>query len=417
VCTIRDTPDKIEHCVAWAKYFFELIFGKDDDTNMLQDLANAKEGVEANTSSASGSDRQSLRWTADGTETSTGYAWRIFEKCFCTDIQKKAALMDGKETTRKPPQAVTGFSLADAEAVQPHNGTNTRTIAESQNKLSLQESLNVFLGCVRGMVERRAEELGSASFDKDDELAMDFVLGAANLRAWAYHIPEESHFKIKEVAGSIIPAIATTNAIAAGLMVIEAFKVLDGQLDKCKKTFISDRPDRALTTVNIDGPKAGCPVCNSSKPLECHVDTNQMTLGGFVDKVLKAHVGFNKPCVMTDNGTGIYDEEDLEDDEDMQENLGKLMSQFHLKHDSIVTVDDDSQALKVQVIIVHKESPADGADGPSQDADKFELVGSAEASAAPDDGDDEDDEVAEPASKRAKVATPEDDDDGCVCIS
>ena len=28
VCTIRDTPDKIEHCVAWAKYFFELLFGK-----------------------------------------------------------------------------------------------------------------------------------------------------------------------------------------------------------------------------------------------------------------------------------------------------------------------------------------------------------------------------------------------------
>ena len=36
------------------------------------------------------------------------------------------------------------------------------------------------------------------------------------------------------MAGNIIPAIATTNAIIAGLIVMEALKILAGQFSKCK---------------------------------------------------------------------------------------------------------------------------------------------------------------------------------------
>jgi ubiquitin-like 1-activating enzyme E1 B len=35
----------------------------------------------------------------------------------------------------------------------------------------------------------------------------------------------QSHFAVKGIAGNIVHAIATTNAIAAGLIVLEAFKV------------------------------------------------------------------------------------------------------------------------------------------------------------------------------------------------
>ena len=35
-------------------------------------------------------------------------------------------------------------------------------------------------------------------------------------------------------AGNIIPAVATSNAVIAGLVVLEAAKVLAGQVDKCR---------------------------------------------------------------------------------------------------------------------------------------------------------------------------------------
>ena len=36
------------------------------------------------------------------------------------------------------------------------------------------------------------------------------------------------------MAGNIIPAIATTNAIIAGLIVMEALKVISGKIESCK---------------------------------------------------------------------------------------------------------------------------------------------------------------------------------------
>lgn len=66
------------------------------------------------------------------------------------------------------------------------------------------------------------------TFDKDDEDTLDFVAASANLRSIVFGIETKSKFDIKQMAGNIIPAIATTNAIVAGLCVLEAYKVLRG---------------------------------------------------------------------------------------------------------------------------------------------------------------------------------------------
>lgn len=58
---------------------------------------------------------------------------------------------------------------------------------------------------------------------------MDFVAAAANLRCHVFHMSLSTRFKIKSMAGNVIPAIATTNAIIASMIVLQAMKVLDGK--------------------------------------------------------------------------------------------------------------------------------------------------------------------------------------------
>ncbi|VVA16522.1 PREDICTED: ubiquitin-activating enzyme [Prunus dulcis] len=78
-------------------------------------------------------------------------------------------------------------------------------------------------------------------FEKDDDTNyhMDLIAGLANMRARNYSIPEVDKLKAKFIAGRIIPAIATTTAMATGLVCLELYKVLDGghKLEDYRNTF------------------------------------------------------------------------------------------------------------------------------------------------------------------------------------
>jgi ubiquitin-activating enzyme E1 len=75
--------------------------------------------------------------------------------------------------------------------------------------------------------------------DDDTNFHMDLIAGFANMRARNYSIPEVDKLKAKFIAGRIIPAIATSTAMATGLVCLELYKVLAGghKVEDYRNTF------------------------------------------------------------------------------------------------------------------------------------------------------------------------------------
>ncbi|KAK4057495.1 E1 ubiquitin-activating protein uba2 [Microbotryomycetes sp. JL221] len=347
VCTIRSTPSTAHHCIAWAKsYLFPQLFGADDENE-----GNELDEAEKNGENAD--EIKELRKEAEANRelraslTQQGSAQRVFEKVYEADIQRLLHMEDMWKH-RKPPHVLSYKDLLN-QSKQKQNSNNVINGLKDQQTLSLVDSFELFLKSVEKLSERIKKEL-ILNFDKDDDDTLDFVTSAANLRASAFDIETQTRFQVKEYAGNIIPAIATTNAIIAGVLVLQALNVLRNDWKQSKMVWLARQPTRVFQLSPLPLPNPRCAACRVVYvPIRFKQGCkDELTLGQFVEQVVINEVGLNKHghLIILNGNKIIFETEDLE------ENVSKTLSQLEIKRGTFLNVfDDDENFFQIQFCI------------------------------------------------------------------
>jgi len=217
---------------------------------------------------------------------------------------------------------------------------------------SMEECGRQFQLCVMKLKEQMKNSDEPLVWDKDEPSAMDFVVATSNIRSHIFHIPEKSRFDIKSISGNIIPAIASTNAIIAGLMVVEALKILSGKLDECRTVYLNKQVktrNRLITQCKLEKPNEKCYVCAAKPEVIVYLDTTTVTIHQLEYKIFKEKLGMVAPDVEIDDGKGtilISSEEG-----ETEGNWGKVLSDFKITDGSRLKADDFLQNFKLVVNI------------------------------------------------------------------
>lgn len=320
VCTLRDTPDKPVHCIHWAKLLYAVLFGPHDSENVMIDMKVQYDSAN---------------------ETKEEYAKRLFNQYFYSKVVKALEVKERWKKRKAPiPLELNALLKAFLEKGKPESEDLQRvpTIAESARKF-IDNVVNIL----------QDKRVGTLEFDKDDDLAMSFVACCSNLRMAVFSINMQSQFEIKGIAGNIVHAIATTNAIAAGLVVIEAIKVLDDRSKDCKTTWITQNPRNLLQPQNLEPPNKKCYVCGTAS-ISVTLNTETFTVGELV-KFSNTELGTNAPSFNW--ASGSVDDEDYQEDDSI---LAKTLKQFKINDGCQIELGDFLQDFSCRLIVTHSEN-------------------------------------------------------------
>uniref|UniRef100_A0A8C4S6N4 SUMO-activating enzyme subunit 2 n=1 Tax=Erpetoichthys calabaricus TaxID=27687 RepID=A0A8C4S6N4_ERPCA len=361
-CTIRNTPSEPIHCIVWAKYLFNQLFGEEDaDQEVSPDTADPEAAWEpeeaAARAGASNKDGDIKRVSTKDWAKSTGYdTVKLFNKLFKDDI-KYLLTMDKLWRKRKAPVPLDWNEVYNIESCDS-KAEFTVVGLKDQQILDLKSCAVLFAKSVETLRARLAEkgEKAELVWDKDDPPSMDFVTAAANLRMHIFSMNMKSKFDVKSMAGNIIPAIATTNAVIAGLIVLEALKILSGTVEQCKTVFLNKQPNprkKLLVPCALDPPNPNCYVCASRPEVTVKMNVNKVLVQTLQDKILKEKFGMVAPDVQIEDGKGtilISSEEG-----ETEGNNRKCLVEFGIRNGSRLQSDDFLQDYTLLVNIVHCE--------------------------------------------------------------
>uniref|UniRef100_A0AC35GUA7 SUMO-activating enzyme subunit n=1 Tax=Panagrolaimus sp. PS1159 TaxID=55785 RepID=A0AC35GUA7_9BILA len=276
----------------------------------------------------------------------------VFNKLYDKDINYLLTMEDLWKDRRPPnPLSWEGNSAA---------GTETIT-----NKIwPIQTWEGIFTEAVEKLKKnfKEAEAKGNVLvWDKDDDVAMNFVSAAANIRAHIFHIPMKSTFDIKSMAGNIIPAIATTNAVVAGMIVVEAIRVIRGGAADLRAAYTNPVPiaSRLVSSSAANPPNPKCFVCGGGNTeVKIAVNLEAMKVSTFEEQVLKKGLSVIEPDIIDLGTNNVIISSDGDTDGT------KTLYAVGVRNGTRLDCDDFKQDFSVKIQVQHE---------PSFDAVQFEL--------------------------------------------
>ncbi|CDW72705.1 sumo-activating enzyme subunit 2 [Stylonychia lemnae] len=321
VCTIRQKPEKLIHCIVWAKALFDGLFGSRDQSDHIIDYL--PEPIQ------------------DQSADFFDYAKQVFSKLFDEEVKNQIQAVKSKlmAQTLNPDEKQSEESFLKKINVlefSNHEESIQRDLTDREYKLNkpelndennltiltLQEQIYTFVQSILKIYQERFDKIGQMTFDKDDDSIIDLVSSATNLRAYNFSVAMESKFKIKEMAGKIIPAISSSNALVASLQVFEAIKILAGQFENLQGIYY-----RRLDT----------------KKLQSFKRINDPKNPNLIDEVLIRDIQLGDEFQMAFDTFQYEQFSDLDEDEEImnKKKLIRTLSELNVTDNSIIQVQGD----------------------------------------------------------------------------
>ncbi|WOK96679.1 hypothetical protein Cni_G05386 [Canna indica] len=303
MCTVHSFPHNIDHCLTWARSEFEGLLEKTpNEVNTFLSNPGAYATAMRNAGDAQARDllervlecldkercetfQDCITWARlrfedyfsnrvkqltftfpEDASTSSGAPFWSAPKRFPRPLQfssrdpshlqfiMAAAILRAEtfgisipEWAKNPKKLADAVDKVVAPDFQPKSGVKIVTDEKATNLSTASIDDSDVINDLIARLEECAKKLPPGfrmkpiQFEKDDDTNyhMDFITGLANMRARNYSIPEVDKLKAKFIAGRIIPAIATSTAMATGLVCLELYKVLAGghKLEDYRNTF------------------------------------------------------------------------------------------------------------------------------------------------------------------------------------
>ncbi|RDX92800.1 Ubiquitin-activating enzyme E1 1, partial [Mucuna pruriens] len=239
-CLDREKCETFEDCLTWARLKFEDYFAN----RVKQLIYTFPEDAVTSTGSPFWSAPKRFPHPLPFSTSDLGHLHFVLAASILRAETFGIPIPDWGKNPRKVAEAVDSVIVPD---FQPKNDVKivTDEKATSVSTASVDDA-SVINDLIVKLERCRAHlppefRMKPIQFEKDDDTNyhMDVIAGLANMRARNYSIPEVDKLKAKFIAGRIIPAIATSTAMATGLVCLDLYKVLDGghKLEDYRNTF------------------------------------------------------------------------------------------------------------------------------------------------------------------------------------